>query len=59
MVKNLNLSSGQCNKYLVDLKKTGYISEKSGIWETTEKGSQVIDACVICHNLMKLTQQDS
>ena len=55
MIEKLNLSSAQCNRYLIDLKEAGYIAETGRLWETTEKGLQVIDACKICHNLMSLT----
>jgi len=50
MIDKLNLSSAQCNKYLLDLKEAGYVAEASRLWETTDKGRQVIDACKICHN---------
>jgi predicted transcriptional regulator len=46
------LSFSQLRSYLEALKKAGYISEESGIWKTTEKGLQVIEACKICHNLI-------
>jgi predicted transcriptional regulator len=55
MINKLNLSSAQCKKYLVGLKEAGYVAEAGGLWETTNKGRQVIDACKICHNLMSLT----
>jgi predicted transcriptional regulator len=55
MIDKLNLSSAQCNRYLVDLKEAGYLAEAGRLWETTNKGRQVIDACKICHNLMSLT----
>jgi len=55
MIEKLNLSSAQCKRYLVDLKDAGYVTEAGRLWETTDKGRQVIDACRICHNLMSLT----
>jgi predicted transcriptional regulator len=55
MIDKLKLSSAQCNRYLVDLKEAGYVAEVSRLWETTDKGRQVVDACKICHNLMSLT----
>lgn len=55
MIDKLRLSSAQCNRYLVELKEAGYIAEVGRLWETTNRGRQVIDACKICHNLMSLT----
>ena len=55
MINKLNMSSAQCNRYLVELKEAGYVTEVGRLWETTNKGQQVIDACKICHNLMSLT----
>ena len=49
----VNLSFIQLELYLDNLAKAGLISEKSGIWKTTEKGLHVIDACNICHSLME------
>jgi predicted transcriptional regulator len=55
MIDKLKLSSAQCNRYLVDLKEAGYVAEVGRLWETTDKGRQIVDACRICHNLMSLT----
>jgi predicted transcriptional regulator len=55
LIDKANLSSAQCNKYLENLKNADYISEENGIWKTTNRGLQVIDACVICHSLMDKT----
>jgi len=49
-----SLSFDQLEKYLTALKKAGFITEKSGIWETTEKGLHVIEACEIC---LRLTEE--
>jgi len=48
-----NLSFSQVKRYLNALKKAGLITEKSRIWQTSEKGLHVIDACDICHSLME------
>jgi len=40
-------------KYLNALKEADFITEESGIWKTTEKGFHVIEACEICHRLIK------
>lgn len=48
-----NLSFTQLELYLNALKKAGFITEETGIWKTTEKGLHVIEACKICHLLMK------
>jgi predicted transcriptional regulator len=55
MMDKLNLNFAQCNRYLADLKEAGYIAESGRLWETTDKGLQVVDACKICHNLLNLT----
>lgn len=54
MIDKVKLSSAQCTKYLEDLKEAGYISEEGAVWRTTEKGLQVIDACVIWYSLMNM-----
>jgi predicted transcriptional regulator len=46
-----SLSFTQIEQYLNALKKAGFITEKSGIWKTTEKGLNVIEACKICLRL--------
>jgi len=47
------LSFRQLEKYLDALKKGDFIAEESGTWKTTEKGLYVIEACKMCHILMK------
>jgi len=47
------LSFSQLELYLNALKNEGFISEKSGIWKTTEKGLHAIEACKICHRLIE------
>jgi len=47
------LSFAQLEKYLPALEKAGFITQESGIWRTTRDGLHVIDACKICHRLMR------
>ncbi len=47
------LSFPQLKKYLNRLSTSGFITEKSGVWKTTEKGFHVIEACEICRRLME------
>ena len=47
------LSFYMLEKYLDALKEADFITEESGIWKTTEKGFHVIEACEICHRLIK------
>ena len=47
------LGSAQLKQYLNALKNAGFITEKSHIWKTTEKGLHVIDACNICCRLIE------
>jgi len=47
------LSFPQLRKYLKLLSTSGFITEKSGVWKTTEKGFHVIEACEICRRLME------
>jgi predicted transcriptional regulator len=47
------LSYSQLEQYLNALKRADFIAEESGVWKTTEKGFHVIEACEICHSLMK------
>lgn len=49
----VRLSHGMLEKYLDALKEADFITEESGIWKTTEKGFHVIEACEICHRLIK------
>ncbi len=46
------LGYDQLEKYLGALKKGGFIAEESGVWKTTEKGNDAIEACQICHDLV-------
>jgi len=48
-----SLSFPQLESYLTALKKADFITEKSGIWKTTEKGFHVIEACKICQRLLE------
>jgi len=48
------LSFSQLEQYLGALEKAGFITETSGIWNTTEKGLHVIEACEIC---LRLTEK--
>ena len=48
------LSFSQLEQYLGALEKAGFITERSGIWSTTEKGLHVIEACEIC---LRLTEE--
>ena len=47
------LSFPQLESYLTALKNAGFITEKSSIWKTTEKGLHVIEACKICQRLIE------
>ena len=49
-----SLSFTQIGQYLDALEKGGFITEKSGIWKTTDKGLDVIEACEIC---LRLTEE--
>jgi predicted transcriptional regulator len=55
LIDKVKLSSAQCTKYLEALKEAHCISVAGGVWTTTEKGLQVINACQICHSLMNMT----
>ena len=48
------LSFSQLEKYLNALNEAGFITEKSGVWKTTEKGLHVMEACEIC---LRLTEE--
>ena len=50
----VGLNYHQNEKYLQALKEAGFITEKNGIWKTTEKGFHVIEACKLCQRLMKI-----
>jgi len=47
------LSFSQLEQYLKALKEADFIVEESGVWKTTEKGLHVVEACRICHRLLK------
>lgn len=47
------LGPAQLKRYLNALKNAGFITDKSGIWQTTEKGLHIIDACEICCGLIE------
>ncbi len=49
----VNLSYTQLEHYLNALKKANFLTEESNIWRTTQKGLHVIEACTLCHRLMK------
>ena len=51
---NCNISSSMNERYLNALKKAGFITEKNGIWKTTEKGLHVIEACELCQRLLNI-----
>jgi len=53
IMEKVGLSYSQLKFYLDDLKKADFISEESGVWKTTKKGVQVIEACRICNRLLK------
>ncbi len=50
----IGLNYAQSKKYLDRLEQSGCIAETSGIWKTTDKGKNVIDACEACR---KITHQ--
>jgi len=52
MMHKLSLNYTQLQKYLKALEKADLIREESGIWQTTEYGIKVIEACRICQGLM-------
>ncbi len=60
IIQNVNLNHLQLIKYLTLLEKGGFIEKEiihnREIWETTEKGLDVIDACNICHFIVKENQ---
>ena len=47
------LSFSQLEQYLGALEKSRFITETSGIWNTTEKGLHAIEACEICLRITK------
>jgi len=48
------LSFSQLRQYIDALEKSGFITERSGIWNTTKKGLHTIEACEIC---LRLTEE--
>lgn len=53
IMNKAGLSYAQLEQYLDGLKKAGFLTEKSGVWKTTEKGLHVIEACKLCHRFIK------
>jgi len=53
LMEKAGLSFSQLKLYLNALKEAGFITEQFGVWKTTEKGLHVIEACEICHRLIK------
>jgi len=53
IMNKAGLSYAQLEQYLNALRKADFITEESGVWKTTEKGLHVIEACKICHRLIK------
>jgi len=53
IMNKAGLSYAQLEQYLDGLKKADFLTEKSGVWKTTEKGLHVIEACKLCHRLLK------
>jgi predicted transcriptional regulator len=53
IMKKVGLSYAQLKEYLNALKGGGFLTDKSGILKTTEKGFHAIEACEICHRLIK------
>jgi len=51
IISRIGLSHSQSKKYLECLKESGFMAEKSGIWKTTRKGANVIEACQLCREL--------
>jgi len=47
------ISFDQAERYLNALEKANFITQESGVWKTTQKGSHVIEACEICLRLTK------
>jgi predicted transcriptional regulator len=53
IMKKVGLSSTQLKEYLDALKRGGFLVDESGFLKTTEKGFHAIEACEICHSLIK------
>ncbi|MDH5481996.1 MAG: winged helix-turn-helix domain-containing protein [Candidatus Bathyarchaeota archaeon] len=52
LMKKVGMSYSQLKLYLKVMKKAD-LREKSDIWETTEKGFRIVEACEICYRLAK------
>ncbi|NIW14445.1 MAG: hypothetical protein GWN31_11060 [Candidatus Thorarchaeota archaeon] len=50
------LSFDQLEQYLNHLSTAGFIIAESGIWKTTKKGLDVIEACELCCRLTEEIQ---
>ena len=48
IILKARLNFDMAERYLTALKHVGFITEKSGVWKTTEKGLHAIEACGIC-----------
>lgn len=57
IVYGANLNFNQAKLYLDALNDAGFLTEKDGVWRTTEKGLHVIEACEICLRLMEKVAQ--
>ena len=53
IMQKARLSFYQLEEYLNALNDAGFVTEESGIWQTTEKGLHVIEACEICLRLTR------
>lgn len=51
------LSFDQAKRYLLAMKKAGFIIEESGVWKTSEKGLHVLEACKLCYELFEKTSK--
>ncbi len=47
------LNHSQLERYLDALKTEGFLTNESGVWKTTKRGLDVIEACKICHRLLE------
>lgn len=53
LMHKIGLSFTQFDRYLTALKKADFMRESFGVFTTTEKGVHAIEACELCHCLMK------
>ncbi len=51
VINKIGLSHDQAVTYLGCLEESGFIAQKSGMWKTTEKGKNVIEACKLCREI--------